>query len=84
MKVHVLHIEYKYGDIYTAHSTKAKANAALYEYVKFYWNETGPGTWDESMPKNRQEAIDLYFHESEREFVNVVPLEVDSEKLEAK
>lgn len=81
MKVHILHIEYRHGDIYTAHSTKAKANAEVYAYVKENWDETGPNTWvggyDFPLPKNKTEAIGAYFHDNEREFYNIVPLKVD-------
>ncbi len=78
MTVHVLHIEHKYGHTMTAHSTETKALDMLFVYVKENWDDTGPGSWDEKMPDDEDDAVEAYFHENDREFRNIELLEVDA------
>ena len=78
MTIHVLHIEHKYGHTMSAHSTELKALKMLSAYVKENWDDAGPGSWDEPMPADDDDAIEMYFHENDREFRNIEQLEVDA------
>jgi len=75
MMIHVLHIEHKYGHTMSAHSTEKKALQMLSAYVKENWDDAG---LDEAMPADDDDAIEMYFHENDREFRNIELLEVDA------
>jgi hypothetical protein len=74
--VHVLSIEHRHGTTLTAHTSDTRATKALFQYVREYWDESGPGREGETIPKDQDEAIDAYFHEHPEEFYGVEELEV--------
>lgn len=78
MTVWVLNIEYKHGVIRCAYSSRRKAQQALDDYVKEYWDDCGPGNWgDIEMPKRREDRIELYFQDNDQEWADIMPLKVD-------
>lgn len=51
--------------------TEAAAYAAIYDYVKNYWDDDGPGREGEPIPADHKKAIDVYTNYRQSDIVGM-------------
>lgn len=68
--VYVLIIHFRHGEDTYVYDTEDKANDAIFEYVKEWWNEETEAI-NGNIPKDKTEAIKLYFEVMEEEWADI-------------
>lgn len=65
MLVYTLAIEHKYGTAITVYKTEEKRRAALVQWCRDWWDETGLDK--DEMPQDEEMLITTYFGDHDRE-----------------
>lgn len=80
-QVWVLHIEHRHGSDYWVCATRQIAEVVLDNYVKEWWPQDGPDGM--SIPKRRDDRIEAFFDDNDREFYSLSNLPLLLEKPDA-